>query len=201
MALRKRFFGTLDDLPRQIVNFEDALELFGRHPDDGVGFIWMQPVEGAALWCFAEGRRLIVEIGRCEGGSTILMGAAKPEYSKLLSLDIDPVDDNQVLDMIDRLELPHIELAVGDSTTYPTNDITGVDLLLIDGDHEYEGVKGDFDNWFPTVAEGGVIAFHDVHDLPGKTNAVGRFFHETLAKEKVEYIMRAGTLCFIRKVG
>jgi hypothetical protein len=201
MALRKRFHGEIEDIPSEIIYFEDALKLFGKNPDDGVGFIWMQPVEGAALWCFSEDRTSIVEIGRCEGGSTLLMGAAKSAYGRLVSLDIDPVDDDQVRKMLKRLCIPNVELLIEDSTKYPTDDIGGIDFLLIDGDHEYEGVKGDFDNWFPAVDVGGVIAFHDVHDRPGKTNAVGRFFHETLAKEKVEFIMRAGTLCFIRKVG
>ena len=37
-----------------------------------------------------------------------------------------------------------------------------VDLLFIDGDHSYEGVKKDFEMYSPLVADGGVIAFHDI---------------------------------------
>lgn len=39
-----------------------------------------------------------------------------------------------------------------------------VDLLFIDGDHSYEGVKQDFENFFPLVKLGGYIAFHDIVD-------------------------------------
>lgn len=36
-----------------------------------------------------------------------------------------------------------------------------IDLLFIDGDHSYEGVKADYENWAPYVKKGGFIAFHD----------------------------------------
>lgn len=36
-----------------------------------------------------------------------------------------------------------------------------IDLLFIDGDHSYEGVKSDYEAWSPFVKVGGVIAFHD----------------------------------------
>jgi hypothetical protein len=37
-----------------------------------------------------------------------------------------------------------------------------VDLLFIDGDHRYEGVRADFLAYRRFVREGGVIAFHDI---------------------------------------
>lgn len=40
-----------------------------------------------------------------------------------------------------------------------------IDLLFIDGDHSYEGVKADIDTWVPYVAIGGVVAFHDVAQM------------------------------------
>jgi predicted O-methyltransferase YrrM len=39
-----------------------------------------------------------------------------------------------------------------------------LDLLFIDGDHSYEGVKKDFEMYSSLVREGGIIAFHDVHE-------------------------------------
>lgn len=36
------------------------------------------------------------------------------------------------------------------------------DLLLIDGDHSYEGVKKDFEMYVPLVKEGGLILMHDI---------------------------------------
>lgn len=37
-----------------------------------------------------------------------------------------------------------------------------LDVLLIDGDHTYEGVKLDFEMYSPLVRTGGVVAFHDI---------------------------------------
>jgi predicted O-methyltransferase YrrM len=36
------------------------------------------------------------------------------------------------------------------------------DLIFIDGDHRYEGVKRDFENYRPLLSDRGVILFHDV---------------------------------------
>ncbi len=36
-----------------------------------------------------------------------------------------------------------------------------IDLLFIDGDHTYDAVKKDFEDWLPFVKKGGHILFHD----------------------------------------
>lgn len=37
----------------------------------------------------------------------------------------------------------------------------GVNLMFIDGDHSYQGVRSDFENYSPLVARGGYIVFDD----------------------------------------
>ena len=37
-----------------------------------------------------------------------------------------------------------------------------IDLLFIDGDHTYEGVKKDWEMYSPLVRSGGLVVFHDV---------------------------------------
>jgi len=37
-----------------------------------------------------------------------------------------------------------------------------VDVLFIDGDHSYDGVKADHEMYAPLVREGGLIGFHDI---------------------------------------
>jgi predicted O-methyltransferase YrrM len=39
---------------------------------------------------------------------------------------------------------------------------SGVDLLFIDGDHTYDGVKMDWEMYSPLVREGGIVVFHDI---------------------------------------
>lgn len=47
----------------------------------------------------------------------------------------------------------------GDSRTYAFE--LPIDLLLIDGDHHYETVKADIENWIHRIAPGGILIFHD----------------------------------------
>jgi hypothetical protein len=35
-------------------------------------------------------------------------------------------------------------------------------MIFVDGSHQYEDVIADFENFFPYVASGGLLAFHDV---------------------------------------
>ena len=55
-----------------------------------------------------------------------------------------------------------------------------VDFLFIDGDHSYEGVKADYENYGALVRKGGIIAFHDVCRDPRV--GVWKFYEELQAK-------------------
>jgi predicted O-methyltransferase YrrM len=71
-------------------------------------------------------------------------------------------------------------------------DGRGIDFLLIDGDHSYEGVRADWERYGPLVRPGGVIAFHDI--VPGPVEAVGdvpRFWGELRREREVEEIVGA----------
>ena len=51
-----------------------------------------------------------------------------------------------------------------------------IKLLFIDGDHEYEGVKADAENWTPLMEKESTILFHDFRpDIPGVCHAVAEF--------------------------
>ncbi|MEO1241795.1 MAG: class I SAM-dependent methyltransferase [Pseudomonadota bacterium] len=61
------------------------------------------------------------------------------------------------------------------------------DLLLIDGDHSYEGVKKDYELYAPMVREGGIILFddYDVAEWPD----IKRFVDEGPAKsDHLEFV-------------
>jgi predicted O-methyltransferase YrrM len=54
-----------------------------------------------------------------------------------------------------------------------------LDLLFVDGDHSYDGVKKDFEMYSPLVARGGTIAFHDiVEGTEASVGGVPRFWRE-----------------------
>ncbi len=69
-----------------------------------------------------------------------------------------------------------------------------VDLLFIDGDHTYEGVKQDWELYSPLVRKGGMIVFHDVAGNYDDTQVKrfwdsikGEFEHKELAVDPRGY--------------
>lgn len=49
----------------------------------------------------------------------------------------------------------------GDSKEVAKNWWGEIDLVFIDGDHEYEGCAGDILGWLPHIRPGGIMAVHD----------------------------------------
>ena len=60
-----------------------------------------------------------------------------------------------------------------------------LDILFIDGDHSYEGVKQDFEMYSPLVKKKGIIAFHDIVVVPEENVEVNKFWNEI--KKNYEY--------------
>jgi O-antigen biosynthesis protein len=52
-----------------------------------------------------------------------------------------------------------------------------IDILHIDGSHDYSSVMNDFSNWLPKVSKGGVILFHDTQILE-RNFGVHKFWSE-----------------------
>jgi cephalosporin hydroxylase len=64
-----------------------------------------------------------------------------------------------------------------------------IDVLFIDGDHTYEGVKADHVMYGPLVRAGGLIAFHDIVAHPGQPDIeVHRYWAETRTPYAIEII-------------
>jgi len=197
--LPSRFDAETQGFPEKIEGFEDCTFMFNYKDQKTSGLIWMNHDEAALLWKAVKTRppgTNMVEIGRCEGGSTLLMGAAKGPDHDLVSLDIDPVNDKQLEGMIDSLGLRFIHLLTADGSKYPAYAILNIGLVFIDGDHQYESIKADYENWFPEVIEGGLIVFHDV-----RPDCVGpwKFYQELLAGDEVEPVAKWGSLAVMRK--
>ena len=61
-----------------------------------------------------------------------------------------------------------------------------LDLVFIDGDHSYEGVRLDIDCWLPKVRKGGIISGHDYDNTNKYGDAfkgVDRAVHETFGDD------------------
>lgn len=62
----------------------------------------------------------------------------------------------------------------GDSKEIGKTWTTPLDMVFIDGDHTYEGCKGDLDIWVPHVKKGGIVAVHDYGKAEHDPTADGR---------------------------
>jgi predicted O-methyltransferase YrrM len=115
------------------------------------------------------GEATIVELGRFKGGSTFLMAVAMAPGSELWSYDLHleppagttgPELDRELTAALERYELRGVHVLVGDTRTVDP-PARSLDLVFIDADHRYEGVRADFERWSALVRPGGHVLFHD----------------------------------------
>lgn len=114
-----------------------------------------------------------LEIGAYAGGSAILMLENK-KVKKVISVDLGtPISEEELINNIKNNvgeRINDYKYIKGDSKSDKVvNKVSqlisddGVDILFIDGDHTYNGIKNDFINYNGLVNEGGFIVFDDYH--------------------------------------
>jgi len=136
--------------------------------------------------------KIVVEIGTARGGTFFLLSRISKRDSLLISIDlpIQPLGgivskpkifyksfslDNQKIFLIrknshKRSTLKRVEEILNGKK---------IDLLFIDGDHTYNGVKQDFQMYAPLVKENGMIVFHDIVEVPLQEYVqVNKFWNE-----------------------
>jgi predicted O-methyltransferase YrrM len=139
-----------------------------------------------------------VEIGSALGKSACYIGMALKDNGRGMLYAIDP---HEPTDWNDREAVNSIEIFRGNISalglsqqvtvmrSYSQDAARGwnrpIDLIFIDGDHSYEGVKRDWDLFVPHVKPFGIVVFHDtIWDLPSyrekalTTMGVPRFVDE-----------------------
>lgn len=165
---------------------------------------WLHCNEAAKLFDLARGvtddSPVVVEIGSFLGKSTIVLGKGLMGKNSPKLYCIDPFDFR-----MEESWMPNYSRMGGKSTTDPSEiflhnlEINGVrglvdfkqafshdvakgfeqaiDLLFIDGDHSYDAVKRDIEDWAPMLKPDGFIAFHDVDRsaFPGTRRAIDEF--------------------------
>jgi predicted O-methyltransferase YrrM len=147
------------------------------------------------LWLVEEhAPRRLLEIGTCAGGTLYCLCRLAQPDATIVSIDKpmgrfgggyteERAEEMQKLFPRERQEL---HLLQADSQLPETLErLKGIlgdeqlDLLFIDGDHTYEGVKSDFEMYSPLVAKDGMIVFHDILDHPpGRGCEVATFWNE-----------------------
>jgi hypothetical protein len=112
--------------------------------------------------------RRIVEIGYFIGYSALMFTAAVADSGKpgkVISVDrLDQEAGRYFMAIQDDLRHLH-DLVIGDSASMVDEVMQRlggpIDVLLIDGDHSYQGCRRDYDAYSPRLAEDGVLLFHD----------------------------------------
>ncbi|MEQ8361377.1 MAG: class I SAM-dependent methyltransferase [Cyclobacteriaceae bacterium] len=153
-------------------------------------------------------KAVIVEIGSFKGRSTVSFGFGVAGSQKhIYAIDLfegDGADygdgdfQNIFQNNIDRCGLGDYVTPIREfSTKVAQTWDRPIDILFIDGSHEYEDVKADFLAFHPFVKKNGIIAFHDIK---GKWDGVIRFWTEVQQDGYLTDIGQVSSLGYGRKV-
>lgn len=147
-------------------------------------------VEFGALWdaVAALSPQVVVEVGSLFGG-TLWYWLQLPSVQHVVSVDLVADQPHVHDEVLAGRALWHTwpdqtparpELHVYDADSHDPATLAavaaalpgGVDVLFLDGDHTYPGVRADWDLWHLLVRPGGLVAFHDTvanadRDEPG----------------------------------
>ena len=176
---------------------------------------WLADIEGKQLYHLAkacEGKGVIVEIGSWQGKSTVWLGKGAQAGHHPSIYAIDPHQGNVIMNEsnptmstldtfnnnirqagLEQLVTPVVKTSVEAAKDFDRP----IELIFIDGLHEYEHVKTDFEAWFPKVILGGIMAFHDtVGKAPGPRKLVDRYVYRSHSFKNVRF---TGSITFAEK--
>lgn len=126
--------------------------------------------------------RLIAELGVCFGGTNFLLLESIASSQEIIGIDCS-IKNKYKLKLFTS---PGKKRSLLEGFTNASKikekflEILGnrkLDLLLIDANHDWNGVCGDFLNYREYVKEGGIIAFHDIIDIKKTASGIttGRY--------------------------
>lgn len=111
---------------------------------------------------------VVVNIGAGTGTSAVAMMEERTDLH-MITIDIseggplgglenerNAIENHESLDTDGRYEQ-----VLADSKEYAKDYAGEIDMVYIDGDHGYEGCKGDVEGWLPHIKDGGIIALDD----------------------------------------
>ena len=147
---------------------------------------------------------VIVEIGTAKGGTLFLFCQHAADDATIISLDL-PFGRNgggypkwkeklyaKFAKPGQTLHLMRANSHLDETRTRIEALLKGrkIDVLMIDADHSYEGVKRDYDLYSPLLADDGFIAMHDVIlNRFDPEIEVHKFWDELKATEKTEELV------------
>jgi predicted O-methyltransferase YrrM len=168
---------------------------------------WLTPAQGVALWQGARGLHAgahIVEIGSHRGRSTVVLGLAARQVGARITA-VDPFVDGALFggeqtrtvfeENIRRADLGDTVTLVPEySTRLRRRWAQPIDLLYIDGKHDYWTVTDDL-LWSRQLPPGAEFFVHDCFSSVGVTSGVLR---QVLMANRYVYTGRTGSLARFR---
>jgi cephalosporin hydroxylase len=140
----------------------------------------------------------ICEIGTASGGTLCALARVSRADATLVTVDLSLTPERKAAFPQFARDSQRIVCLEGNSHDPAIRDqvsalLSGayLDVLFIDGDHSYEGVRDDFAMYGPLVRDGGLVVFHDIVPDDGQrygrpthasTGGVPRFWSELKAR-------------------
>jgi predicted O-methyltransferase YrrM len=137
--------------------------------------------------------KAILEIGTARGGTLFLFCRIASKNATIISIDLPGGKFGggysekrkflyrQFAQLRQKIHLLMMDSHQGETLEQVKTILDGekLDLLFIDGDHTYEGVKRDFEMYGSLVRQDGIIAFHDIVSGPSASvGGVPQFWRE-----------------------
>ena len=164
----------------------------------------------------AKGRRRLVEVGVWHGVTTCRLRRVMAPDGVLLGVDPFPKGrlGFSAQRRIARREVARVpngevrwerKAGVEAAREWAARGGAPVDFVFIDGDHSFEGLRGDWEAWSGLVAEGGVVALHDSCSSAGRriedAGSV-RYTREVIRRDpRFEVVEVVDTLTVLRRRG
>jgi cephalosporin hydroxylase len=111
----------------------------------------------------------LCEIGAAGGGTTFLLAQAAAGNATVITLDLAFTEARRAA--VSRFGLKGQRLFCLQQDSHDPQTVRlirdcldgrSLDVLYLDGDHSYEGIKADFQLYSPLVRAGGLVVFHDI---------------------------------------
>jgi hypothetical protein len=160
--------------------------------------------EAGALKEHAAGARCVVEIGVAEGASAYEIRSVMDLRGELHL--IDPYHLSGPGNFTERVARRTVNSIPNGTVRWYrafSHEVVRtwskvIDVLFLDGDHEYEGVRRDFDQWHPFLAPDGQVVLHDAR---GDEAGPGRLRGELTASGDWDLVAQAEALAVLRRTG
>ena len=105
--------------------------------------------------------KMVVELGRCLGSSTLFMFGALAEDAHLISIDIE----ERASELSHSIGDSRLQIAIGndlDPELVQSLGLTGIDFLFVDTDHTNAQATKEWQMYLPLLSENALVAFDDI---------------------------------------